>query len=178
MIASLRSFLDAVAAAAPDAGTVASLAEDLSGWTSRLAGFAAPEHAQIFAKHLDLPGRGQTMAPNFVVNGGDISSVHGTVRFGRYFLGGGGAVHGGAVPLMFDEVLGRLANSGGRPPSRTAYLNTDFRSITPIDADLAVRGWFVSEQGRKRVLRATIKHGDTVCAAAEGLFVSLLPNQP
>jgi hypothetical protein len=51
-------------------------------------------------------------------------------------------------------VLGRLASSGDRAPARTAYLHTDFRSITPVGEELAVRAWFVSEKGRKRIFRA------------------------
>jgi len=178
MIVALRDFLDGVAAAAPDQTTTVELAKDLREWADRLAPAAVSERSQIFARRLDLPGRGQTMSPNFVPVTGDRDTVQGTVRFGRYFLGGGGAVHGGAIPLLFDEVLGRLANSADRGPSRTAYLHTDFRSITPVEKDLAVRGWFVSEEGRKRVLRAEITDGDTLCAEAEGLFIELRPDQP
>ncbi|TPG37330.1 hotdog domain-containing protein [Mycolicibacterium hodleri] len=178
MVAALRDFLDAVAAAGPDTATTVHLTQDLRAWIGRLAEFAVPEGRQLWARRLDLPGHGQTMAPSFVVVSGDQHSVHGTVTFGRYFLGGGGAAHGGAVPLLFDEVLGQLANSGDRPPSRTAYLHTDYRSITPIGEELEVRGWFVSEQGRKRILRAEITHGETLCAEAEGLFIALRPEQP
>jgi acyl-coenzyme A thioesterase PaaI-like protein len=178
MIAALRDFLDDVAAAAPDTATTEALARDLRSWSDRLEGLAVPERRQIFARRLDLPGRGQTMSPNFIPAAGDDQSVQGTVTFGRYFLGGGGAVHGGAIPLLFDEVLGRLASSGDRAPARTAYLHTDFRSITPVGEELAVRAWFVSEHGRKRILRAELTHGDTLCAEAEGLFVVLRPDQP
>jgi acyl-coenzyme A thioesterase PaaI-like protein len=178
MIAALRDFLDDVAAAAPDTATTVALTQDLQRWADRLAQGAVPERRQLFARRLDLPGRGQTMAPNFIPTEGDHESVEGTVTFGRYFLGGGGAVHGGAIPLLFDEVLGRLASSGDRAPARTAYLHTDFRSITPVGEELAVRAWFVSEHGRKRLLRATITHGDTLCAEAEGLFIMLRPDQP
>ena len=178
MITALREFLDHVAAAAPDPATTVALTHDLSTWAERLAKSAVPERRQIFARRLDLPGRGQTMSPSFVPVTGDHEHVEGTVTFGRYFLGGGGAVHGGAIPLLFDEVLGRLAISGDRAPARTAYLHTDFRSITPIGIELAVRAWFISEQGRKRILRAQLTHGDTLCAEAEGLFVELLPDQP
>jgi acyl-coenzyme A thioesterase PaaI-like protein len=178
MIAALRDFLDDVAAAAPDTATTMALTRDLEDWAEQLAQTAVPERRQIFARRLDLPGRGQTMAPNFIPVAGDHRSVEGTVTFGRYFLGGGGAVHGGAIPLLFDEVLGRLASSGDRAPARTAYLHTDFRSITPVGEELAVRAWFVSEQGRKRLLQATITHGDTLCAEAEGLFITLRPDQP
>jgi acyl-coenzyme A thioesterase PaaI-like protein len=178
MIGALRGFLDAVAAAAPDTATTITLAEDLNGWADRLVEVAVPERKQVFARRLDLPGRGQTMSPNFIPTEGDTQGVRGTVTFGRYFLGGGGAVHGGAIPLLFDEVLGRLASSGTRAPARTAYLHTDFRSITPVGEELSVRAWFVSEQGRKRLLRAELHHGDTLCAEAEGLFIELRPDQP
>ena len=178
MIAALRDFLDDVAAAAPDTATTVALTEDLRDWSKRLAQTAVGERRQIFARRLDLPGRGQTMSPNFIPVTGDQHSVQGTVTFGRYFLGGGGAVHGGAIPLLFDEVLGRLASSGDRAPARTAYLHTDFRSITPIGQELAVRAWFVGEQGRKRLLRAELTHDDTLCAEAEGLFIELRPDQP
>lgn len=178
MIAALRDFLDDVAAAAPDTATIEALTKDLKSWADRLSPDAVPERRQIFARRLDLPGRGQTMSPNFIPVAGDHESVQGTVTFGRYFLGGGGAVHGGAIPLLFDEVLGRLASSGDRAPARTAYLHTDYRSITPIGEELVVRAWFVSEQGRKRILRAELCHGDTLCAEAEGLFIVLRPDQP
>jgi acyl-coenzyme A thioesterase PaaI-like protein len=178
MIAALRDFLDHVAAAAPDAATTVALQQDLNEWADRLGRSAVPERRQIFARRLDLPGRGQTMSPNFIPIAGDHEKVEGTVTFGRYFLGGGGAVHGGAIPLLFDEVLGRLASSGDRAPARTAYLHTDFRSITPVGEELAIRAWFVSEQGRKRILRARLTHGDTLCAEAEGLFIELRPDQP
>jgi acyl-coenzyme A thioesterase PaaI-like protein len=178
MIAALRAFLDDVAAAAPDTATTVALTRNLVDWTHRLSESAVPERKQIFARRLDLPGRGQTMSPNFIPTAGDDEHVEGTVTFGRYFLGGGGAVHGGAIPLLFDEVLGRLASSRDRAPARTAYLHTDFRSITPVGEELAVRAWFVSEQGRKRLLRAELTHGDTLCAEAEGLFIELRPDQP
>jgi len=178
MIGSLRAFLNNLAAARPDAGTVAALADDLGAWSARLAAAAVPEREQMFAHRFDLPGRGQTMSPTFVVHAADRSSVRGTVCFGRYFLGGNGAVHGGAIPLLLDEVLGRLANSAGRGRSRTAYLHTDFRSITPVGVELQVHGWFVSEQGRKRVLRVELRDGEVLCAEGEGLFIVLNPGQP
>jgi acyl-coenzyme A thioesterase PaaI-like protein len=178
MIDALRHFLDGVAAAAPDTATTSELAADLRTWHDRLARVAVSEQKQLWSRRLDLPGHGQTMAPSVIVTAGDRDSVQGTVTFGRYFLGGGGAAHGGAIPLLFDEVLGQLANSADRAPARTAYLHTDYRSITPIGEELTVRGWFVSEQGRKRILRAELTHGDTLCAEAEGLFVVLRQDQP
>ncbi|MET0183073.1 MAG: PaaI family thioesterase [Caulobacterales bacterium] len=178
MIEALRGFLDKVAAAAPDQATMEELSQDLGKWSQKLSAFAVGEREQFFAHRMDLPGRGQVMSPRFIVQEGDRNSVRGTVTFGRYYLGGNGAVHGGAIPLLFDEVLGRLANSGARPRSRTAYLHVDFRSITPVGPELTVRGWYEREEGRKRFIRGELRHGDVLCAEAEGLFVELKPGQP
>lgn len=174
----LAGFLDRLSAAAPDEATVQSLTADLAAWADKLAPHAVAERDRVFGRRTDLAGRGQTMSPKLVVTASGPDSVEATVRFGDYFLGGNGAAHGGAVPLMFDEVLGRLANSSGRPAQRTAYLHTDFRSITPIGKELTVKGWVEREEGRKRFLRATLHDGDVLCAEAEGLFVALKPGQP
>lgn len=177
MISSLRSFLDHVAAAKADDITLTKLAFDLAGWRDRLATVAVSEREQVFARRFDLPGRGQTMSPPFVVRDADAEHVTGTVRYGRYFLGGNGAVHGGAVTLLFDEVFGRLANSH-RTPSRTAYLKTDYRAVTPVGPELEVHVWLDRIEGRKRFVRGTLKHGTVLCAEADALFVELLEGQP
>jgi acyl-coenzyme A thioesterase PaaI-like protein len=108
----------------------------------------------------------------------DASTLRGRVRFGRFHLGGNGAAHGGTIPLVFDEMMGRFANSGGRPVSRTAYLNVNYRNVTPIDTDLDIEARFEREDGRKRFLTGVLRDGDRVCADAEGLFVELRPGQP
>jgi hypothetical protein len=73
------------------------------------------------------------MLPPFVAQTGDDRSISGTLTFGRYFSGAGStAVHGGAITLLFDDVLG----SGGPPRARTAYLRTEFRAVTPIETPL------------------------------------------
>lgn len=177
MITSLRSFLDHVAAAKADDIALTKLALDLDAWRGKLAPAAVSEREQVFARRFDLPGRGQTMSPPFVVRDADSERVTGTVRYGRYFLGGNGAVHGGAVTLLFDEVFGRLANSH-RTPSRTAYLKTDYLAVTPVGVEIEVHVWLDRIEGRKRFVRGTLKHGQVVCAEAEGLFVELLDGQP
>jgi acyl-coenzyme A thioesterase PaaI-like protein len=87
-----------------------------------------------------------------------------------------GAVHGGAIPLAFDELMGRLANTE-RSPSRTAFLHVNYRHIAPIETRLSIEARFDSESGRKRFLSGRIRDGDTICADAEGLFVALRPDQ-
>jgi acyl-coenzyme A thioesterase PaaI-like protein len=176
MVNNLRSFLDYVAAASPDDIVTTKLAFDLAAWREQLAPFAVAERDQVFAHRFELPGRGQTMSPAFVVQDAGPEEVTGTVRYGRYFLGGNGAVHGGAIPLLFDEVFGRLVN-GHRTPARTAYLRTDYRAVTPVGRTLDVHVWMERVEDRKRFVRGTLKDGQILCAEAEGLFVELRPGQ-
>jgi acyl-coenzyme A thioesterase PaaI-like protein len=156
---------------------LAEAAARLAQVSDMLSAFLAPERQQITGYRLDLPGRGQAFAPVFEPNRWDEQQVTGTVTLGRYYLGGNGAAHGGAVPLLFDEVMGRLASTG-RKPARTAYLHVNFRAITPIDTELRLETHFDREEGRKRFLVGTLYHGDVLCADAEALFVELRPGQP
>lgn len=178
LIESLRDLLDGFAAASPDEETVRALTDAFAAWSERLESHRVGERQQVFGRRRDLHGRGQVMSPKFAAEEFDERSVKGTVTFGRYFLGGNGAVHGGAISLLFDEVMGRLSNTAGRSQSRTAFLHTDFRSVTPVGVPLSVRAWFESEEGRKRFIRAEIRDGDTLCAESHGLFLALLPGQP
>ena len=176
-IAALRSFLDHVAAAKPDHATLRQLTADLQQWRDRLANFAVPEPEQWFARRWELLNRGQTLTPLVVIHDAHRTGVHAKVTFGRYFLGGRGAAHGGAIMQVFDEVLGNLAGASGRQWTRTASLKVDFRAIARIGAELDLRGWFVTEEGRKRYLRGELHDGDTLCAEAEGLFLAMRPGQ-
>ena len=178
MIATLRRFMDDVAAARPDAATLGRLTAELGAWSQTLRQTTVGERAQVFARRPNLPDRGQSLTPGFILTRRDERSLHGLARFGRYFLGGGGAAHGGPMALLFDEVLGWLANARAEPVARTASLRVDFRSITPVEVDLDLNAWIEREEGRKRLLRAQLRDGEVVCAEAEALFVTLRPGQP
>lgn len=178
MVDALRTLQDRIAVAVPPADLIATVTRTARALAARLEPHAVTERDRI-AGHLSaVPGRGQTMMPVTHLEETGDGRIRGRVRFGQNYLGGNAAVHGGAIPLVFDEVLGRLAGSGERTPARTAYLHVDYRNVTPLDTDLDVEAWFVSEEGRKRLLRGTLRHGDTLCAEIEGLFVALLPGQP
>lgn len=177
LTSSLRHFLDDFAGALPDDATALELAGELQRWSFLLADCQASEQDQAFGRRADLPGRGQTMAPAFVTTSRHRDAVEGHVTFGRNYLGGNGAVHGGAIALLFDEVLGRFSDTDGRPAARTAYLNTTYRSLTPIDRRLHLRAWFENETGRERLLRGELRDGTRLCAEAEGLFITPEPGQ-
>lgn len=177
LLTSMRGMLDHLAAARLDDATARAMTREVDALRDRLADHVVGESAQPFGRRADLPARGQTMVPVFVAHEADRDSVHGTVTFGRYHLGANGAVHGGAITLLFESVMGQLAGSGGRTFGRAAYTHVDFRAITPVGRELELRAWFVSESGRKRVLRAEICDGEVRCAEAEGLVIELREGQ-
>lgn len=178
MIDELRGLLDRVAAAWPGADVVARTRKAVAELDADLAAAEVPEPDQLSGRLVSAPGRAQLAVPCLHVDELDDHAVTGHVRFGRHFLGSNGVVHGGAVPMLFDDVLGRLALVGGRSRSRTAYLHVDYRAVAPIDTDLQVEAHFEREEGRKRFLRGTLRDGDRVCSEATALFVALRPGQP
>ncbi|HEY0934628.1 MAG TPA: PaaI family thioesterase, partial [Trebonia sp.] len=144
---------------------------------ARLLAAAVPESGQVAGQLVSLPGRAQLLVPPYQVDQLDDESMGGQVRFGRHYLGSNGAVHGGAISLLFDDVLGRLAAASGRPRSRTAYLHVDYRSVTPIEADLQIEARVEKEEGRKRFLHGVLRDRGRLCAESAGLFVALRPGQ-
>ncbi|MFI0961308.1 PaaI family thioesterase [Streptomyces sp. NPDC021080] len=177
MIEALRLVQDRTTGAAPPHEVVTEATRALEAIAASMEPFTVPEREQITGRRLDLPGRGQALVPAFHVDEWDDEHATGRFTLSRYYLGGNGAAHGGVIPLLFDEVLGRLANTG-RPTARTAYLNVNFRRITRLGVELRLHAKLEREEGRKRYLTAAIHDGDQVTADAEGLFVALLPGQP
>lgn len=177
-LASFRDLQDAVSWASPPALEWAEIDRAVRRLVDRLGMWAAAEREQPAGTRLDLPGRGHPFLLPFVPAESTDTMVRGSVIFRRFHLGGNGAAHGGALPLLFDEILGRLANAGGRPTARTAYITVNYRHVTPINVELHVDATFDKHEGRKRWVSGRLWDGDTVVADADGLFVQLLPGQP
>ena len=177
MIDSLRVFLDQVAGAAIDEAVASELAGDLRRWTERLTPMQAEEEGRMFGRVQDAPGHGQVLCPAFVIDHQDATSLSARVTLGNYHHGAHDAAHGGAIALLFDEILGLPANADVVRMARTAYLHVNYRSITPIGKELRATARVTSADGRKRFVRGELRDGDTLCADAEGLFVELLAHQ-
>ena len=109
-----------------------------------------------------------------VIGEGASAAVEGRVTFTNAYEGAPGCVHGGFVASTFDEVLG-VAQSASGNPGMTVNLTVDYRSPTPIKRELVFRGWCEKVEGRKIFTRGTVHAGDTLCAEATGLFVSMRP---
>jgi acyl-coenzyme A thioesterase PaaI-like protein len=104
----------------------------------------------------------------------DADSAEGTVQFSPFHHGGGGGVHGGAIALLFDDFIGRLANF--RQITRTAYMNVNYRAVCPIGQNLVIRAQVTRREGRKMFLSGVLTHDDTLIADCEGLWVVLPVN--
>ncbi len=83
-------------------------------------------------------------------------------------------VHGGIVALFFDEILG-IANIASGCPGMTGSLTVKYRRPTPLYQKLRWEGWVQEVHGRRVRSRATVHHGDVLCAEADGVFVQPRP---
>ena len=107
-------------------------------------------------------------------DGGSESTVVGRATFAPAYEGPPGCVHGGFIAAYFDEVLGMAQSLSGNP-GMTVNLTVDYRAPTPIKQPVVFRGRIVSIDGRKISVAGTLHQGETLCAEAKGLFVSMRP---
>ena len=154
MIDALRTLQDAVTGSRPPAPMVDETTRQLTELTRQLAKHPVEEREQIAGHLAETPGRGQALIPPVHLDEVVPGAIRGHVTFGRFYLGGNGAVHGGALPLVFDDLMGRWRTPACRPPA-TAYLKVNYRNVTPIEARLTIEARLESEQGRKRCCAAS-----------------------
>ncbi|MBI2702418.1 MAG: PaaI family thioesterase [Mycobacterium sp.] len=174
-LAGLRTLQDLVSSVAPDETTCRSATAHLDALTTLLQPHRAEEGEPPAGRAVDLPGMGNPLLPPWRITaaGPKVTTIEG--RFSRYYLGANGIVLGGVVPLLFDWLLAVTTTAVGRPLSRTAYLNVEYRAPISIDTDLIVHGEVTSVDGRKSHAAATIvaADGHTVLAEAKSLLIAL-----
>jgi hypothetical protein len=178
MTTRLRAFLDAIAQARLSAAEAGELSVALADWLPWLGSRAVPNRCRLWGHWPNFPGRGQSLVPAIDVGVLDETHMEGIVRFGHFHSGENRVVHGGAVALLFDDAVGWLNLWADEPPGRTAYLNTSFRAVTPVDTDLQLEVDVVRKEGRKRFMRATLSLDGALCAEADALMIALFPGQP
>jgi acyl-coenzyme A thioesterase PaaI-like protein len=98
--------------------------------------------------------------------------VVGTVTCGAAYEGPPGHVHGGYVAALFDELLGLTQSLSGEH-GMTGRLTVHYRSPTPLNTELRVEGTLDRTSGRKILCTGRMYAGETLCAEAEGLFITV-----
>lgn len=183
-------FIDAVrtlqdharAADAPDE-VITEAADLIEKVSELLAPFDADEWSSPSGRRMDLFVRGNIltvpMSAKKVLDGEGPARIEGWARFARFHLGRNGAVHGGALGLLFDTVLGLAASVlTGTPRQRTAYLKVNYRNIVPIEKKLQIDAGIDHVDGRKIFVSGRLTDGGTLLTEADALFVRLKPGQP
>jgi acyl-coenzyme A thioesterase PaaI-like protein len=178
-VEAVRTLQDhARSADAPD-DVIARAADVLDELNRQLGPFDTDEWHSPSGRRMDLPNRGNILQVPVDLAVTEDGRIGGTARFGRYHLGRNGAVHGGALALLFDSLLGFTAFTlGNSRYQRTAYLHVNYRQIVPVERELGVDATIDRTEGRKIFVSGRLLDGDTVLCEAEALFVKLKPGQP
>lgn len=96
--------------------------------------------------------------------------IHAEHVFDAPYNGPPTSVHGGAIALVFDELLGTLGAMTG-VGGFTGTLTIRYRSLTPIGQPIRMRSWIDRRDGRKTFIAGSMHHGEILCAEAEGVFI-------
>lgn len=175
----VRTLQDRARTAAPPDEVVTAVADKLDEINALLDGYGVSEWESPSGRRTDLPLRGNILLVPMTVDGVTDGVMHGTAQFSRYHLGRNGAVHGGVLGLLFDTIFGTgtMVLTDLRK-LRTAYLNINYRRITPIGKELQYDCTLDRVEGRKVFLSGRLRDGDDVLVESEALFVKLNPGQP
>lgn len=120
-------------------------------------------------------GRANPIAPPMTVRMLDDTTVVGECILRQIHEGPPGAVHGGWVATLLDQLLGHATAAAGHP-GYTGELTVRYRRPTPYDVPLTLRGRTDEVDGRRVHASAEIVVDDVVTAEARALF--LKPGQP
>jgi hypothetical protein len=173
-----RLLQDRLAGAALPPALAKDVTEQLLDLTELLAAHQVGEPDRHDGWRPDLAGRGHPLLPPYFIEEEAETRLSGRVTFTRFYLGGNGAAHGGAHPLLFDDVLGRVMNHHQPSVARTAFLKVNYRRVTPLDVELSFEATRDRVDGRKRWGSARLfDSSGALLSDAEGLFLQLLPGQ-
>ena len=142
-------------------------------YESAEASVTGDPHTSVFVS--PFVGSLNPLAPPLIVDMDD-EMIVATGVFGDQYEGPPGYVHGGVIAAVFDEVLGFAQSLSGRP-GMTGRLTIHYRAPTPLHTELRIDGRVDRVDGRKIFTLGRLFHGDTLCAEAEGLFISMDPQR-
>jgi acyl-coenzyme A thioesterase PaaI-like protein len=128
---------------------------------------------RAFVDYSPLVGPVNPLAPPLAIEVSD-GVVVGRGVFRDAYEGPPGCIHGGFIAAAFDEVLGFVQSLTGRP-GMTGRLTVTYRSPSPLHQEVRFEGRVERVDGRKIFTKGALRHGATLCAEAEGLFISVDP---
>ena len=115
-------------------------------------------------------GQANPIAPPLTVRMQDDATVVGECTMRQIHEGPPGAVHGGWVATLLDQLLGHATAASGHP-GFTAELTVRYRKPTPYGVPLTLRGRTDEVDGRRVRASAEIVVDDVVTAEAKALFL-------
>lgn len=172
LVTAMRRLQEAFTRARPNGDQARELAAEIVRIAAVAQTHEVVEDDQIAGRRWNLTGRGQVLVPPLRIVEVTSTTARAVVELGRFY-GGRSAVHGGVTPMIFDELMGRLAGAIGPGMVRTAYLTVNYLAPAPLGEELSVVAERVIVEGRKRFLRGSIHHGATLVADAEGLWIEV-----
>jgi acyl-coenzyme A thioesterase PaaI-like protein len=95
---------------------------------------------------------------------------------GPAFEGAPGRAHGGTVAALLDEVMGFVLSIHATA-AYTGRLTVTYRAPAPLGVEIEMRARLRSREGRKLCIEAEARHGTTLVALGEGLFVTVDPER-
>jgi acyl-coenzyme A thioesterase PaaI-like protein len=167
---SLRRVGDLTMLSDPDEAGYEAAADRLDEVAALLESAAAEPEAGPAGRRPDLAGRGHPLLPGFRIVEADATHAVALGEFSPLFTGWR-AVHGGMIPVVLDEVFGLMISYAAGEVTRTAYLNVDFRSLTPVGEPLRIETEISRHEGRKFFMKGRVLAGERLCAEADCLAV-------
>ncbi|MFF1732140.1 PaaI family thioesterase [Streptomyces sp. NPDC058247] len=177
ILGALRRVQSAAAFSAPPAALTSELIGPLEEIADHLAAHRTGEDGRL-AGGSAVGGPGHPLFVPYEVTSCGARTLRASVEFEPVHVGGNGAVHGGVLPLLFDDVLGVFVAFQSERHCRTAYLHVNYRKVTPIRRPLRIDAAIDRVEGRKTYVTGRLYDGETLLADVEALFVQLLPGQP
>lgn len=142
---------------------------------------AAPRSGRRGRERATFSGSQNPIAPPMRISTGELSdgraALIGVVRLDWLREGPSGAVHGGVLAGLFDELLGGAQRLNGGAAGVTGRLIVRYRHPTPLGEDLELRAWIHDERRRRVAIRGEclVRGNDVVTAEAEAVFLRREP---
>ena len=171
LVEATRRLHDAVMASHAPTATLREAASFVRRAADKLMGYPVHWPHQVAGMQFHLPGRGQVLTPPVHIEELGETLIRARWTFTPFYDGGGGVVLGGAVPLVLDELCGRLANHVAGKLARTAYLRVDFRNVTRVGREVVLRACVERIEGRKIFVSGAVRDAQDVLCEVSGLFI-------